>query len=150
PDSIAVFSEGAELTYRSLNERANQLARYLRTLGVGPEVRVGLCVERGASMIVGMLGIHKAGGAYLPVDPSYPKQRLAFLLQDAEARIVLTQQRLLECLPDCIETTVCLDSDWKKVSRRSKENLADKVEADNVAYVMYTSGSNAEPKGVEV
>ena len=98
PDAVAVVFEGQELTYRELNSRANQLGHYLQRLGVGPEVFVGICVERSLEMIVGTLGILKAGGAYLPLDPSYPRERLSFMLGDGEVSVVLTQQHLCEQL----------------------------------------------------
>src|SRR5713226_9655175 len=98
PDAVAFVFEGQELTYRELNSRANQLGHYLQRLGVGPEVLVGICVERSLEMIVGTLGILKAGGAYLPLDPSYPRERLSFMLRDAGAGVLLTQQRLREKL----------------------------------------------------
>ena len=109
PEAIAVMYEGDHLTYRELNRRANQLAHYLRTLGVGPEVLVGICLERSLEMIIGVLGILKAGGAYVPLDPTYPHARLAFMLDDAQVTVLLTQKHLLTTLPAHQATVLCLD-----------------------------------------
>ncbi len=116
PGAIAVAFENATLTYAQLDARANQLAHHLQALGVGPEVVVGLCVERSLEMIVGLLGILKAGGAYLPLDPAYPPDRLAFMLEDAAATVLLTQSALREKLPAHAAKTVCLDADWPAVA----------------------------------
>ena len=150
PDAVAVTFEDRKLTYRELNRRANQWAHYLRSLGVGPEVLVGLCVERSLEMVVGLLGVLKAGGAYVPLDPAYPRERLAFMLEDAQAPVLLTQKRLMAELPDHVCKVVCLDSDWEAIAKESGENLANGVTAENLAYVIYTSGSTGKPKGVSV
>jgi amino acid adenylation domain-containing protein len=113
PNNIAVVYENEQLTYAELNQKANQLAHYLQQLGVGTEVLVGICVERSLLMVVGLLGILKAGGAYVPLDPSYPKNRLAFMLEDARVPVLLTQQKLVEKLPDHESLVVCLDKDWE-------------------------------------
>jgi amino acid adenylation domain-containing protein len=149
PEAEAATFGGERQTYGELNRRANQLARRLRSLGVGPEVRVGLCVERSLQMVVGMLGIVKAGGAYVPLDPSYPRERLAFMLEDSAVEVLLTQESLLSELPGA-RTVVCLDRDWAQVARESEENLASGADGDNLAYVIYTSGSTGLPKGVGV
>ncbi|CBN58601.1 MULTISPECIES: non-ribosomal peptide synthetase [Kamptonema] len=149
PDAIALVFEDQQLTYQKLNQRANQLAHHLRNLGVGPEVLVGICVERSLEMIVGILGILKAGGAYVPLDPTYPKERLAFMLEDASVPVLLTQTRLVESLPHQARV-VCLDADWEVIERQSEENPSPQVIHDNLAYVMYTSGSTGIPKGVSV
>ena len=120
PDAIAVVSDDMELTYRELNCRANQLAHYLKSMGVMPEVLVGICMERSLEMIVGLLGILKAGGAYLPLDPAYPKEHLAFILEDAQVPVLLTQNRLLQRLPKQGARVVCLDTDWETMARESK------------------------------
>ena len=146
-EAVSLVFEGHELTYRGLNERANQLAHHLRRLGVEPEVRVGLCVERSLEMVVGLLGILKAGGVYVPLDPTYPRERLTFMLEDAETTVLVTQQQLLERLPTH-EKVVCLDTDWQTIAQESKENMATAVTGENVAYIMYTSGSTGQPKGV--
>ena len=148
PDAIAVAFEGRQLTYRELNRHANQLARYLQTLGVGPETLVGLCLERSPEMIVGLLGVLKAGGAYVPLDPGYPQERLAFMLQDTQAPVLLTQQSLLDRLPASGAHVVRLDADWPSIARHSAENPRSDVAPDNLAYVIYTSGSTGQPKGV--
>jgi amino acid adenylation domain-containing protein len=150
PDGVAVLFDNQQLTYRELNERANQLARYLRKLGVGPEVLVGISVERSLEMVVGLLGILKAGGAYVPLDPEYPKERLAFMLEDTHAPILLTQQRLVDGLPAHNAHVVRLDRDWEEIAAESDKNPISGTAADNLAYVVYTSGSTGQPKGVEV
>ena len=148
PAAVAVVCEGQTLTYWELNRRANQLAHYLKGLGVGPEVLVGICVERSLEMVVGLLGILKAGGAYVPLDPAYPKERLAFMLQDAQALVLLTQQRLVERLPQDGTKVVCLDTDWAAIAQEGETNLLCQGTTDNLAYVLYTSGSTGRPKGV--
>ncbi|MEG4440643.1 amino acid adenylation domain-containing protein [Microcoleus sp. AT9_B5] len=150
PDAIALVFEDKQLTYKELNQRANQLAHHLRNLGVTAEVMVGICVERSLEMVVGILGILKAGGAYVPLDPTYPKERLAFMLEDASVPVLLTQARLVESLPQHQARIVCLDTDWEIIERQNEENLSPQVTPDNLAYVMYTSGSTGRPKGVSV
>jgi len=148
PSSVAVVFEGEPLTYRELNARANQLAHYLLELGVGPEVLVGICVERSLEMIIGLLGILKAGGAYVPIDPTYPKDRLAFMLKDSSVSVLLTQQKLMEKLPAHSARVIGLDSDIEKIAVHSQENPGNGVKPENLAYVIYTSGSTGKPKGV--
>jgi amino acid adenylation domain-containing protein len=150
PDAIAVVFENQQLTYQQLNAQANQLAHYLKSLGVEADTLVGLCVERSLEMIVGLLGILKAGGAYLPLDPGYPTERLHFMLEDAQVSVLLTQQQLVNTLPEHNTQVVCLDSDWSVISQSSQENLTTNIEASNLAYVIYTSGSTGKPKGVLV
>ena len=150
PDALAVIYEDEGLTYHELNCRANQLAHHLQGLGVGPEVLVGLCLERSLKMVVGLLGILKAGGAYVPLDPSYPKERLAFMLADSQTPVLLTKLRHVEVLPTQGSQVVCLDSDWKTIAQESAENPASGATAANLAYVMYTSGSTGKPKGVSI
>jgi amino acid adenylation domain-containing protein len=147
PDAVAVIFGNQQLTYRELNQRANQLAHYLQKLGVKPEVLVGICVERSIEMLVGLLGILKAGGAYVPLDSTYPKERLAFMLEDARAPVLLTQQRLLEIIPFHSGKVVCLDTNWQEIGKEISENSVSNVCADNLAYVIYTSGSTGKPKG---
>ncbi len=148
PDAVAVVFEKEQLTYVQLNQRANQLAHHLQSLRVGPEVLVGICVERSLEMVVGLLGILKAGGAYVPLDPNYPQERLSYMLSDSGVEVLLTQQSLLESLPEYQAQVVCLDRDWGAIERHSQENLDVGVGADNLAYVIYTSGSTGVPKGV--
>ena len=150
PDKIAVVFAGQQLTYTELNDRANQLANYLQKLGVKPEVFVGLCVERSLEMVIGILGILKAGGAYVPLDPLYPKERLSFMLEDTQTPILLTQQRLVESLPESNANIICLDTEWEAIAQQSRENPANNNAAENLAYLIYTSGSTGKPKGVLV
>lgn len=165
PDAVAVVFENRQLTYRELNRRANQLAHYLRKLGVGPEVSVAICMERSFEMVIGLLAILKAGGVYVPLDPDYPKERLAFMLEDTKVPVLLTQQRLVPELVEAKGTkngdprssilnhrfqVVSLDTDWEVIARKSEENPISGATADNLAYIMYTSGSTGKPKGVRV
>ncbi|HKN83072.1 MAG TPA: amino acid adenylation domain-containing protein, partial [Pyrinomonadaceae bacterium] len=148
PDAIALVSDAEQLTYRELNDRANELSLRLRRLGVGAEVLVGLCTERSSEMVVGMLGILKTGGAYLPLDPAYPKDRVAFMLTDGGVRVLLTQQSLLEKLPPIQAQVICLDQPAPAVE--DVVDLPTSVDPDNLAYVIYTSGSTGRPKGVAI
>ncbi|HEX5885279.1 MAG TPA: amino acid adenylation domain-containing protein, partial [Pyrinomonadaceae bacterium] len=148
PDAIAVSLGKEELSYRELNLRANHLARYLREIGVGPEVLVGIFTDRSLEMLVGLLAVLKAGGAYLPLDSEYPPERIAFMIEDSQARVVLTQNSLLHRLPATATRTICLDCHTFSVE--SGENLQARALPDNLAYVIYTSGSTGRPKGVLV
>jgi len=150
PEAVAVIYDGQHVTYLELNRRANQLARYLNFLGVRPEDRVGLCMKRGLEMVVGILGLLKAGGVYVPLDPGYPAARLAYMLNDAQVTIFLTQRQLLESIPLEDVTAVCLDQEWERIGRESDEEPGGGVKAGNLAYVIYTSGSTGRPKGVMV
>jgi len=147
PNAIAVTYDDEQLSYDELNRRANQLARHLRNLGVGPEVLVGICVERSIEMIVGLLGILKSGAAYVPLDSSYPLERLSFMLEDATPGVLLTQEKLLEILPSHWGHTICLDSDWPIIAAEDEQNLPRIATEENLAYVIYTSGSTGRPKG---
>ncbi|MBK5491094.1 amino acid adenylation domain-containing protein [Bacillus sp. TH17] len=151
PNSIAVTYEKGKVTYRELNERANQLAHYLQKKGVGPDTLVGLCVERSLEMIVGILGILKAGGAYVPLDPTYPEQRLQYILEDAGIQLFVTQESLkeLKWLPENIKS-ICLDRDRDEIEQESKTLPISNVNPQHLAYVIYTSGSTGNPKGVMV
>jgi amino acid adenylation domain-containing protein/non-ribosomal peptide synthase protein (TIGR01720 family) len=154
PEAVAVVCEERRLTYRQLDQRANQLAHHLQALGVGPDVLVGLYVERSLDMMVGILGILKAGGAYVPLDPTYPQERLAFILQDlaqalpGQTPLLLTQERLVAHLPPHTAHLIRLDSDWQTIAQHSTEPATCTARGHNVAYVAYTSGSTGKPKGV--
>ncbi|MEH2284139.1 MAG: amino acid adenylation domain-containing protein [Nostoc sp.] len=150
PDAVAVVFENQQLTYHELNCRANQLAHYLQSLGVGADVLVGICVERSLEMLVGLLGILKAGGAYVPLDPEYPQDRLSFILEDAQVSVLLTQQHLVEKLPECQAQLVSLDTNWQFIFQLPQGNPITNVQASNLAYVIYTSGSTGQPKGVQI
>ena len=153
PDAVAVVFEGEQLTYAQLSARANQLARYLRDRGVGPEKLVGICVERSLEMLVGLLGILKAGGAYVPLDPKYPPERLQYMLSDVTPAVLLTQARLKERLPQSDAELIALDELWDRIGDKEEGNLdarAIGARADNLAYVIYTSGSTGKPKGVAI
>ncbi|MEG3972562.1 amino acid adenylation domain-containing protein, partial [Microcoleus sp. T2B6] len=148
PDVVAVVFEGEQLTYRELNARANQLAHYLQTLGVGTEVLVGICVERSFEMIIGLLGVLKAGGAYVPIDPAYPTERITYMLEDSRLPVLLTQQKLVASLPEHQARIVCLDADWEEISVMPELPPQSDVTPENLVYVIYTSGSTGKPKGV--
>ncbi|MCV3214074.1 amino acid adenylation domain-containing protein, partial [Plectonema radiosum NIES-515] len=150
PDAIAVVFEGEQLTYKELNQRANRIAHHLQSLGVRPEVLVGICVERSIEMIVGLLGILKAGGAYVPLDPTYPAEHLVFILEDAQVPVMLTQAKLVESLPKHNALIVCLDTSERAIALKSQFNPISEVKHDNLAYVIYTSGSTGKPKGVSI
>jgi amino acid adenylation domain-containing protein len=150
PHAVAVELGDERLTYRQLNDRANRLARYLARRGVGPDVLVGLCVERSLEMVVGLLAILKADGAYVPLDPGYPRERLEFMLEDTGARVVLTQQSLLESLPEGPFERVRLDADWPEIDKESGEDPHSRASSESLAYVMYTSGSTGIPKGASI
>jgi amino acid adenylation domain-containing protein len=149
PEAVALVFEGQQLTYRQLNQRANQLARLLQSCGVGPEVPVGVACERSLELVVGLYGILKAGGAYVPLDPACPAERIAYMAQEADVRVVLTQARLRDKLPECVGPIICLDTEWHdRVAPVSGENPACGVTLENAAYIIYTSGSTGRPKGV--
>lgn len=162
PDTVAVAFEDRQLTYRELNAHANQLARELRRLGVGPDALVGLCVERSLEMIVGILGILKAGGAYVPLDPGYPIERLAFMLEDTQAAVLLTRrpsQHVRMMLEQVISSSAAagiqatmldLEADWPRIAEHPDGNLPQRALGEQRAYVIYTSGSTGRPKGVMV
>ncbi|MEM7595095.1 MAG: amino acid adenylation domain-containing protein, partial [Cyanobacteria bacterium P01_A01_bin.83] len=150
PDAVAAVFEDTQITYQELNHRANQLAHYLQSKGVAPDVLVGICVERSLEMIVGLLGILKAGGAYVPLAPAYPQERLWSVLSDSQASVLLTQQRLTERLPQNLAQVICIDSDLCAIAGQNKENLVSKVQSSNLAYIIYTSGSTGKPKGVQI
>ncbi|MFN6461434.1 MAG: non-ribosomal peptide synthetase [Nostoc sp. DedVER02] len=150
PNAIAIIFENRQLTYRELNNRANQLAHYLQQLGVKPDVLVGICVERSIEMVVGLLAIMKAGGAYMPLDPAYPQERLAFTLADSQVSVLLAHRHLVNDLPSHSAQVVCIDTDSIAFADYSPENVVSNAIAEDLAYVIYTSGSTGKPKGVQI
>jgi amino acid adenylation domain-containing protein len=150
PDAIAVTCEGASLSYRELNGRANQLAHRLRALGVGPETLVAIGLERSLEMVVGLLGILKAGGAYLPIDAAYPRERVQFMFEDARPAVLLTSSAQRASLPACDAPTLLLDGDWMDFAAEPAHDPAPLAQPENLAYVIYTSGSTGKPKGCQV
>ncbi|MGD8296324.1 MAG: amino acid adenylation domain-containing protein, partial [Desulfobacterales bacterium] len=151
PDHLAVIGVDKRYTYREIDRHANQLARHLRRLGVGANTIVGLCIGRSPAMILGILGILKAGGAYLPLDPNYPPKRLALMLEDSGAPVIVTQQDYADRLPLGQDTQlVCLDTHWDQIAKHSTEPLANLADYHNLAYLIYTSGSTGRPKGVPI
>jgi amino acid adenylation domain-containing protein/FkbM family methyltransferase len=151
PERVAVVYGAEEISYGELNQRANQLAHRLRSLGVGPEVLVGLLLERSVEMVVGLLGILKAGGAYLPLDPTYPLERLSFMLAEAQAPVLLTQEKLLDSVPAAYWGEVLkLDTEWASVANEPVGNPSLGLGGEQLCYVAYTSGSTGQPKGVAV
>ena len=155
PDAIALVFAEQQISYRELNNRANQLAHYLQSQGVREESLVGILVERSVELLVGILGVLKAGGAYVPLDPSYPQERLSYMVADAGVEVLLTQHHLIERLDStALEqhsfATLCLDRDWPQIAEHSTDNPARRSVATNTAYVIYTSGSTGRPKGVVV
>ena len=149
-DATAVACDDDSLSYAELDVRANQLAHHLRALGIGPEGVVGLCAGRSLDMVVGLLGILKAGAAYLPLDPSYPKERLAFMLKNARVSVLVSEARLIAVWPEDVATIVQVDADWPVIARQPQAAPYHGLHPDNPAYVMYTSGSTGAPKGVVV
>ena len=148
PDAVAVIYEDSKLTYRELNSRSNQLAHHLIKMGVGPEVMVGLFMERSLEMVIGIYGVIKAGGAYVPLDPEYPPDRIAFMVDDTKVPVLLTQQHLVAALPVHHSEILPLDSEWERIDEESTENPRGGATLKNLAYVIYTSGSTGKPKGV--
>lgn len=149
PDAVAVVFEGEQLTYRELNQRANQLAHYLQSIGVGPDVLVGIAVKRSLEMVVGLYGILKSGGAYVPIDPAYPPERIAYMLKDTRVTVLLTQSTLISKLSQHEGNVICLDTDWDDLMAcHSMKTPVCEATMENLAYVIYTSGSTGNPKGV--
>ena len=147
PDRVALTFEGAHLTYRELNEHSNRLAHYLRAHGIGVESRVGILLERSPQMVISLLATLKAGAAYVPLDPSYPRDRVAFMMEDAQVPVLLTQRNLASLVPAHSARTVCLDEEMEIISRESAENPVCRISGENLAYMIYTSGSTGKPKG---
>ena len=150
PNAVALAFEDVELTYQELNARANQMAHHLVQLGVGPETRVGVYMARSIDMVVGLLGILKAGGAYIPLDPTYPADRVAFMMADAELAVLLTAAELAATVPAYQGVVVQVDADWSTIATQPTTNVASAVAPHNLSYVIYTSGSTGKPKGVMV
>lgn len=151
PDAIAVVYENQNLTYQELNQRANQLAYYLKQLGVKPEVRVGICVERSLEMVIGVLSILKAGGAYIPLDSQLPQERLAFMVQDAGVSLLLAQTQLSSSLEDLPTQLIHLDTHWQQIAQLPSSNLVlTQLHSNNLAYIIYTSGSTGQSKGAMI
>jgi aspartate racemase len=150
PDSVALVCDGQELTYRELNERANQLARYLRERGVGPDTMVAMCLHRSAHLIIALIGILKAGGAYVPLDPAYPEGRLEFMMADSGAPLLVTEKSLANKIAAPVDSIICIDEIADELSQRSQTNPEPFTQAEDLAYVIYTSGSTGKPKGVLV
>jgi non-ribosomal peptide synthetase component F len=147
PEALAVLCEGQSLTYEELHTRANQLARYVQALGIRHEQPVGLCMDRSLDLVVGLLAILKAGAVYVPLDPTYPTERLAFLLADARLPVVLTHARLAPRLTGEGRQVVCLDTDWPRIAQQDSQPPAVAVDPAQLAYILYTSGSTGQPKG---
>ncbi len=147
PDAVAVESDGGRLSYRELNEQADQLAIYLRGIGVRPDTLVGVCMERSLELVVALYAVLKAGGAYVPIDPEYPEERIAFMLRDAGVQVLLTQRRLAGSLPTYGGEVICLDGDWQPIAQGEPPKPVRRTRPDNLAYMIYTSGSTGQPKG---
>lgn len=148
PEAVALIYEDSTLTYTQLDTRANALAHYLRQVGARPDEAVGLCVERSLEMVIGLLGILKAGAAYVPLDPGYPRERLALMCEDAQVKIVVTQEALASSVSAA--QIVCLDTDWPRIAQQPATSLAPDIGPENLAYIVYTSGSTGTPRGVMV
>jgi non-ribosomal peptide synthetase component F len=150
PEATAVVFGDEQLSYFELNRRANQLAHYLRDRGVGAEIPVGICLERSVEMVVGILGVLKAGGCYVPLEPEYPPKRLSLILGDSGVRLLLTQQELTGKLPPHAAGVVRLDADWDEIGGSAETNLGAVATPANLVYMIYTSGSTGQPKGVMI
>src|SRR5262249_1441869 len=150
PDRVAVAFDDQSLTYRELNARANQLAHALGKMGVAPGQRVGVFIERSLEMMVALVGVLKAGAAYVPLDPDYPSERVRLTLEDAQVPVILTKQALLASLPEHSTQVCCLDSDWARITAESTANADVAVTPEDLMYVIFTSGSTGRPKGVQV
>lgn len=150
PDAVALVFKDRRLTYRELNQRANQVAHFLRKHGVGPDTLVGVSLVRSPELVIGLLGVLKAGGAYVPLDPAYPQERLSFMVEDAGIRMLLTEEKCKHLFPSAEDKMVCLDSDWPIIAREAVGNPGRGSVPSHLAYVMYTSGSTGQPKGAMI
>lgn len=150
PGSVALILDQQRWTYKELNERANQLAHYLRDVGLGPESRVAILMERSFDMVVALFAVWKAGGAYVPLDPAYPAERLDYMLEDAQVGVLLTHRNLHQAVSTYSGDVIKLDEEWKTIQEEKNENLASSSTSGNLAYVIYTSGSTGKPKGTMV
>lgn len=150
PGAIAVVCGARQLTYQELNQKANQLANFLRKLDIGPGALVGICINRSLEMIIGILGALKAGAAYVPLDPTYPQKRLATMMEDVDLQVLLTSYDLRTILPECKVKQICLDSDWSRIASESGDNLPAAASVRNVCYVIFTSGSTGKAKAAAV
>lgn len=148
PDRVALIFEDRQCTYSELNARANQLAHLLKSQGIGPDTPIAICLDRSCELVIGVLGILKAGGAYVPLNPDYPKERLAFILRDTHTPLLLTQQHLIERLPESRPSLLVLDSEWAIIEAQQHDNPDISLSAHNLAYIVYTSGSTGTPKGI--
>lgn len=148
PENVAVVYGAQFLSYRELDRRANQLARRLRSLGVVPEAPVGVCMERSVELVIAVLGILKAGGVYVPLDPANPRERLSYIVNETRPHVLLAQHRLLECLPEVSAITLCLDTNWSTISVESADSIENLISSENLGFLIYTSGSTGEPKAV--
>jgi non-ribosomal peptide synthetase component F len=149
PETIALVYAGEKLSYAALNRRVNQLTHYLRSCGVGPEVKVGICLERSIAMVIAILAVTKSGGAYVPLEPSYPSERLGYMVRDSELKIVLTQEAMRGKITDEVQV-ICIEADREKIAQHSEANPELIAGSEHLAYVIYTSGSTGKPKGVGV
>ena len=150
PKAVALECEGRQLTYGELNRLSNQLARYLRKLGVGPETRVGICMERSLEMVAGLMGILKAGGAYVPLDPNYPPERLQYMVEDSQALVVLTKRKFEQVLSSNASQKIFVEEQYGEIAKEAETDLDVPLDPANLAYVIYTSGSTGKPKGVAI
>src|SRR5262249_19866391 len=150
PDATAVEFEGRTATYKELHAKSNQLARFLRSRGVEREGLVGVCMERSLEMVVALLGILKSGGAYVPLDPSFGQSRIQYVLNEAQAKVLVTQESLRDFVPASSAEILCLDSGWDRIATESDALVPSEVGPSNLAYVIYTSGSTGKPKGVQI
>ncbi|HEX8811066.1 MAG TPA: AMP-binding protein, partial [Terracidiphilus sp.] len=150
PAAPAVQWGNQTLTYQEFNARANQLASYLSNLGVGPDVPVGIFLDRSLDLAITLLGVLKSGGACVPLDPQYPSERLTFMLEDAQVPVLVTSENLLGKIDRVHGHTLCLDREWNAIRREPDQNPAGEAGPENLAYIVYTSGSTGKPRGVEL